>query len=74
MSTLEATVEELKSLAPTELAKAAGYIHKLKVADCRDGRLALEQAFGCMTPTEAGEMERAIAENCERADPAMSRL
>ena len=72
MSTLEATVEELKSLAPTELAKAAGYIHKLKVADSHDGRLALERAFGCLTPTEAEDMKRAIEENCERTDASQS--
>ncbi len=68
MRILEATVEELKSLAPTELAKAAGYIHKLKVAETHEGRFALEQAFGCLTPTEAEEMEGAIATNCESTD------
>jgi hypothetical protein len=68
MSTLEATVEELKSLPPAKLEKAAGYIHKLKVAGRRSGRLALERAFGCLTPSEAEAMERAIASNCERID------
>lgn len=68
MSTLEATVEELKSLPPAKLAEAAGYIHKLKMTGSHEGRLALERAFGCLTPSEAGEMERAIASNCERID------
>ncbi len=66
MSTLEATVEELKSLPPAKLAEAASYIHRLKVAGSQAGRLALERAFGCLTPSEAGEMERAVASNCER--------
>ena len=68
MSTLEATVEELKSLPPAKLQEAACYIHNLKVAGTELGRLALERAFGCLTPSEAEEMERAIASNCERID------
>lgn len=68
MSTLEATVEELKSLPPAQLAEAAGYIHKLKVSGSHAAKLALERAFGCLTPPEAEEMERAIASNCERID------
>jgi hypothetical protein len=68
MSTLEATVEELKSLSPAKLADAAGYIHRLKVAGGVAGRQALENAFGCLTSSEAEEMERAIASNCERID------
>jgi hypothetical protein len=68
MSTLEATFEELKSLSPAKLADAAGYIHRLKVAGGVAGRPALENAFGCLTSSEAEEMERAIASNCERID------
>lgn len=68
MSTLEATVEELKSLPPAKLAAAADYIHKLKVAGNHAGKLALERAFGCLTPSEAEDMERAIASHCERVD------
>lgn len=66
MSTLETTVEELKSLPPATLEAAATYIHKLKVASSREGKLALERAFGCLTPAEADELEHAIAANCER--------
>ena len=65
MSILEATVEELKSLPTDKLEIAANYIHELKEASAREGRLALERAFGCLTPSEADEMERAIAANCE---------
>ncbi len=68
MSTLETTVEELKSLPPAKLAEAAGYIHKLKMASNSESRRALERAFGCLTPSEAEEMERAIASTCERID------
>ena len=68
MSTLEATVEELKRLPPAKLAEAAGYIHKLTVTGGAAGRQALENAFGCLTSSEAEELERAITSNCERID------
>ena len=68
MSTLETTVEELKRLPPAKLAEAAGYIHQLTVTGGAAGRQALENAFGCLTSSEAEEMERAIASNCERID------
>ena len=68
MSTLEATVEELKSLSPAKLEVAASYIRELKAASTRERRAALERTFGCLTPEEADEMERAIVANCERID------
>jgi hypothetical protein len=40
----------------------------LKVTGGVAGRQALENAFGCLTSSEAEEMERAIASNCERID------
>ena len=68
MSILEATVEELKSLPPAKLAEAAGYSHKSKMTGDVTGRQAPENAFGCLTPPEAEEMERALACNCVRID------
>ena len=68
LRTLEATVEELKSLTPAKLAEAASYIHKLKLVGGSARRQALENVFGCLTSSEAEEMERAIASNCERLD------
>jgi hypothetical protein len=68
MSTFEATVEELKRLPPAKLAEAAGYIHRLASSESDGSRTALERAFGCLTPSEAEEMERAIAAQCERID------
>jgi hypothetical protein len=68
MSTLEKTVEELKSLPPAKLEEAAGYIHRLKLASAEPRRGALERSFGCLTSGEAEELERAIAANCERID------
>ncbi len=68
MSRLEMTVEELKSLSPGKLDAAAGYIHMLKLADRPGNKVALDRAFGCLTPREAYEMEQAIAANCENID------
>ena len=62
------TVEELKSLPPSKIEEAAGYIHRLKLANVEPRRGALERSFGCLTPAEAEEMELAIAANCERID------
>ncbi len=68
MITLEATVAELKSLPPAKLEAAAGFIHKLKLAGSPESKGALDRAFGCLTPAEADELERAVAANCERVD------
>ena len=68
MSKLEATVEELKTLPPTDLAAAADFIHQLKLSGATERGRALARAFGCLSPAEADEMERAITANCERID------
>lgn len=68
MSTLEATVEELKSLPPAKLEAVAKYIRSLATASHRERRLALERTFGSLPPAQADEMEHAIAVNCERID------
>lgn len=68
MSVLETVVEELKTLPASGLAAAADYIHQLKRSSAAERKRALERAFGCLSPNEADEMERAIAANCERID------
>jgi hypothetical protein len=68
MSKLEAVVEELKMLPPKGLAAAADFIHQLKASNAAKRRDALDRAFGCLSASEAEEMERAIAANCERID------
>ena len=58
----------MKNLPPAKLAEAAGYIYRLVSPESNGSRPALERAFGCLTPSEAEERERAIAANCERID------
>ena len=68
MNTFQTAVEELRSLPPVPMKAAADYIHQLKSSTAADRSRPLNDAFGCLTPEEADEMERAIAENCERID------
>jgi hypothetical protein len=68
MSKLEAVVEELKTLPASGLAAAADFIHQLKQSGAAERVRALDRAFGCLSPAEADEMERAITANCERID------
>lgn len=53
MNTLEKTVEELKSLRLDQLDVAAQYIHGLKLADQRVGRLSLPLAIGLFVSEDA---------------------
>lgn len=68
MNTLDSVVEELKSLPPDKLEVAANYIHDLKLANNLPAKQALERTFGCLTPGEADDLERAILDNCETVD------
>lgn len=68
MSKLEPIVEELKTLSAAKLAEAANYIHRLKETSALERRSALEHTAGALTPAEADELERIIAEGCEQVD------
>lgn len=68
MSAFEAIIEDLKALPPKKLAAAAGYINHLKAASESERRLALDQAFGCLSEEEGRAMEDAIQAQCERVD------
>ena len=68
MSALETIVEELKTLPPSGLEAAAGYVRQLKLTSAADRRRALDRAFGCLSPAEGEELERAIQAHCERVD------
>jgi hypothetical protein len=68
MSALEAVVEELKVLPPSQLAQAADFIHRLKTISQSERQTILDRTFGSLTEEEAAEMERAIEEGCEQID------
>ena len=68
MCTLESIVAGLKTLPPVRPARAAAFIHELRVVTPEQKCAALEKTFGCMTPEEADAFEQAINEECERID------
>lgn len=68
MSTLEAIVQDLKTLPPQSLEVAAFYVHQLKLGGTENRQRALESAFGSISVADADEMERAIRANCEKID------
>jgi acyl-CoA reductase-like NAD-dependent aldehyde dehydrogenase len=68
VSSLEAIVEELKSLPPAELALAAGYIRRLKRLSPEEREEVLRRTAGALSKEEAEELERIIEEGCERVD------
>lgn len=69
MSTLERIVEELKTLPPPKLEEAAALIHGLREHTRADRLAALRRSASILSPADGEELERIIAENCERIDP-----
>ena len=63
---LEEIVADLKALPPDRLEMAADYIRRLKPASQEEREAALARTFGCLSPEEADELERVIAEGCEQ--------
>lgn len=69
MSTLEAIVEELKTLPAPKLAEAATLIHRLRETTHTERLAALERTAGVWSGPEGEAIEKAIEEGCERIDP-----
>jgi hypothetical protein len=69
MSTLEIIVEELKTLPPPKLEEAATLIHRLREDTRVERRTALRRSASILSEADGMELERIIAENCERIDP-----
>ena len=68
MAELHDIVEELKTLPPERLERAADYIHRLHFASQEERKAALRQAAGILTDDEADELEKIIEEGCEQLD------
>ena len=66
MSPLESIVEDLMALPPDRMEMAANFIRRLKPVSQAEREAALARTFGCLSPEEAGEMERVIEEGCEQ--------
>ena len=68
MSTLEAIVEEFRTLPPPKLEEAAALIHGLRETARTERRAALERSATILTDAEGAELERVIEEGCEKID------
>ena len=68
MSTLEIIVEELKALPPPKLEEAAGYIHRLRETTRAERAEALRRSADILSEADGAELEKAIAEGCEKID------
>jgi hypothetical protein len=68
MSRLDAVIEDLKALPPSNLERAADYIHRLKRINDRERLAIIDRTAGSLTREEADDLERIIVEGCERLD------
>jgi len=65
---IEAIFEELRTLPPDGLERAADYIHRLHYASRLERKAALRRTAGSLTDEEADELARNIEEGCENVD------
>jgi hypothetical protein len=63
VSTLEIIVEELKTLPPKKLEKAAALIHGLREKSHAERLAALERSASVLSEAEGLELERIIEEH-----------
>ncbi len=69
MSTLEAIVEELRTLPPPKLAEAAGFIHRLRETTREEQLAILRETSGVWSEPDGEAIEKAIEEGCAKVDP-----
>ena len=68
MTKLDSVIEDLKALPPSNLERAADYIHRLKRITDQERYAIIDRTAGSLTREEADELERIIAEGCEQLD------
>jgi hypothetical protein len=68
MSTLEAIVEDLRTLSSPKLEEAAALIHGLREKTRAERLAALERSAGILSDEDGAALERAIEEGCEKID------
>jgi hypothetical protein len=69
MSTLEAIVEDLRTLSSPKLEEAAALIHGLREKTRAERLAALRRSASILSKADGEELERIIEKNCERIDP-----
>ncbi len=65
MSTLEAIIEDLKTLPPSTLREVAAYIQRLRETSPVDKETILRETAGAWSAEDADIIEKAITENCD---------
>jgi hypothetical protein len=65
---LEAIVEELRTLPPDRLDRAAEYIHRLHGIAGIERRVILRRTAGSLAGEKGAELARNIQEGCEQVD------
>jgi hypothetical protein len=68
MTKLDAAIEDLKALPPSNLERTADYIDRLKRITDQERQAIIDRTAGSLTREEADELERIIAEGCEQLD------
>jgi len=68
MTKIDAVIEDLKALPPSNLERAADYIYRLKLITDQERHSIIDRTAGSLTRNEADELERIIAEGCEQLD------
>ena len=68
MNTLESIVEDLRALPPPKLEEAAALIHGLREIARDERKAALDRSATILTDAEGAELERVIAEGCNKID------
>jgi hypothetical protein len=68
MTKLDAAIEDLKALPPSNLERTADYIDRLKRITDQERQAIIDRTAGSLTREEADELERIIAEGCQQLD------
>ena len=69
MSTLNAIVEDLRSLPPPKLEEAAALIRRLSAVSRSERNAALERSACILSDKDGAELEKIVQEHCEKVDP-----
>jgi hypothetical protein len=68
MSTLEAIIEELRTLPAPKLAEAAGYVHRLWETSREEHLVIRRETAGAWNGPDGEAIEKAIEEDCVKVD------
>lgn len=68
MSTLEAIIEELRTLPAPKLAEAASYVHGLRETSREEHLAILRETAGAWSGPDGEVIEKAIEAGCAKID------